>query len=96
MKRLGGLSSDWQKLEVPRLANIKIVMPNDARFCTASVGQTFTFRPLNERPLLSADADQARWCGECHEPTFLSKERRRTVVYLLRQEASKPLEALLL
>ncbi len=34
------------------------------------MGQTFTFRPLNDRRLLGAEADQAHWSRVCLSKTF--------------------------
>ena len=35
-----------------------------------ATGQLFTFRQLDQRRLMSAEADQAHWSRECQEATF--------------------------
>ncbi len=42
------------------------------------MGQNFTFRPLNERPHLSGEADQTLTSQECHKEAFRLDENECT------------------
>jgi hypothetical protein len=57
-----------------RIHERKTNLTNSKASCDArpvhTLGQTFTLQQLNERPLLSAQADQAVTSQGCHEPTF--------------------------